>query len=70
MGYPIAVLTLAVDRQYANAQGERGADFISYVIGRKSAGNFCNFTSKESLVGIDGHFQTRSYDDKKGRRYM
>ena len=46
----------------------RGADFISCVIWRKSAENFCNFTSKGSLVGIDGRIQTRSYDNKDGQR--
>ncbi|NRO36569.1 single-stranded DNA-binding protein [Lactobacillus helveticus] len=64
----VATFTLAVDRQFTNSQGERGADFISCVIWRKSAENFCNFTSKGSLVGIDGRIQTRSYDNKDGQR--
>ena len=67
-GNSVATFTLAVDRQFANTQGERGADFISCVIWRKSAENFCNFTSKGSLVGIDGRIQTRSYDNKDGQR--
>ncbi|MDF7637837.1 single-stranded DNA-binding protein [Lactobacillus sp. ESL0791] len=67
-GISVATFTLAVDRQYANAQGERGADFISCVIWRKAAENFCNFTSKGSLVGIDGRIQTRTYDNKDGQR--
>lgn len=67
-GISVATFTLAVDRQYSNAQGERGADFISCVIWRKAAENFCNFTNKGSLVGIDGRIQTRSYDNKDGQR--
>ncbi|MCT6902069.1 MAG: single-stranded DNA-binding protein [Lactobacillus sp.] len=67
-GISVATFTLAVDRQYTNAQGERGADFISCVIWRKAAENFCNFTSKGSLVGIDGRIQTRNYDNKDGQR--
>ena len=67
-GISVATFTLAVDRQYTNAQGERGADFFSCVIWRKAAENFCNFTSKGSLVGIDGRIQTRSYDNKDGQR--
>ena len=67
-GISVATFTLAVDRQFTNSQGERGADFISCVIWRKSAENFCNFTSKGSLVGIDGRIQTRSYDNKDGQR--
>ena len=57
-GISVATFTLAVDRQFTNSQGERGADFISCVIWRKSAENFCNFTSKGSLVGVDGRIQT------------
>ena len=67
-GLSVAAFNLAVDRQYTNANGKRGTDFISCVIWRKAAENFCNFTSKGSLVGIDGRIQTRNYDDKDGKR--
>ena len=67
-GISVATFTLAVDRQYTNSQGERGADFINCVIWRKAAENFANFTSKGSLVGIQGRIQTRTYDDKDGKR--
>lgn len=67
-GISVATFTLAVDRQYTNARGEREADFISCVIWRKSAQNFTKFTSKGSLVGIDGRVQTRTYDDKDGKK--
>jgi single-strand DNA-binding protein len=67
-GLSVATFTLAVNRQYTNSQGERGADFISCVIWRKAAENFCNFTSKGSLVGVDGRIQTRTYDNKDGQK--
>ena len=67
-GLSVAAFNLAVDRQYSNSQGKRDTDFISCVIWRKSAENFCNFTSKGSLVGIDGRIQTRNYDDKDGKK--
>ena len=67
-GLSVTAFNLAVDRQYSNSKGEKGADFISCVIWRKAAENFCNFTSKGSLVGIDGRIQTRSYDNKDGQR--
>ena len=67
-GLSVAAFNLAVDRQYSNSKGGRDTDFISCVIWRKSAENFCNFTSKGSLVGIDGRIQTRNYDDKDGKR--
>ncbi len=38
------------------------------MIWRKSAENFSNFTRKGSLVGVEGHIQTRTYDNAQGQR--
>lgn len=67
-GAAVATFTIAVNRQFTNAQGEREADFIQCVIWRKAAENFGNFTHKGSLVGIDGRIQTRNYENKQGQR--
>lgn len=67
-GLSVASFNLAVDRPYKDNNGNYGADFISCVIWRKAAENFCNFTSKGSLVGIDGRIQTRNYDDNDGKK--
>lgn len=60
--------SLAVNRSFTNANGDREADFINCVIWRKSAENFANFTHKGSLVGIDGRLQTRNYENQQGQR--
>lgn len=62
-GLSVASFTLAVNRQFTDSQGKRGADFISCVAWRKSAENLCKYTHKGSLIGIDGRLQTRSYDN-------
>ena len=67
-GVSVTTFTLAVDRQYTNSQGERGADFINCVIWRKAAETFNNYTHKGSLVGINGRLQSRSYDNNDGQR--
>lgn len=67
-GAAVASFTVAVNRQFTNAQGEREADFINCVIWRKAAENFSNFTHKGSLVGVDGRVQTRSYENQQGNR--
>ena len=64
-GLSVATFTLAVNR-HSKAKGD--ANFINCVIWRKAAENFCNFTSKGSLVGIDGRIQTRSYENKSGQK--
>ena len=67
-GTAVGSFTLAVDRQFRSANGERETDFISCVIWRKSAENFANFTIKGSLVGVEGRIQTRTYDNAQGQK--
>ncbi|MCS9983848.1 single-stranded DNA-binding protein [Weissella paramesenteroides] len=67
-GAAVGSFTIAVNRQFTNANGERDTDFINAVIWRKSAENFANFTSKGSLVGIEGRIQTRNYENQQGQR--
>ena len=65
---PFARFSVAVNRTYSNAQGEREADFINVVVWRKQAENVCNFLNKGSLVSVEGRIQTGSYDDKDGNK--
>jgi len=60
--------TLAVDRQFKNAQGEKEADFINVVAWRQTAELCAQYLKKASQTGIDGRLQTRSYDNKEGKR--
>ncbi|MFT9313892.1 single-stranded DNA-binding protein [Leuconostoc pseudomesenteroides] len=67
-GVAVGTFSLAVNRQFTNASGEREADFINAVIWRKAAENFANFTHKGALVAIEGRLQTRNYEDGNGKR--
>jgi len=67
-GVATGSFSLAVNRGFKNASGDREADFINCVIWRKSAENFANLTHKGSLVGIDGRLQTRNYENQQGQR--
>lgn len=67
-GTAVGSFTIAVDRQFRSANGERETDFVNCAIWRKSAENFTNFTHKGSLVGIEGHIQTRTYDNAQGQK--
>ena len=64
----VASFTLAVNRQFKNANGEREADFINCVVWKKSAENVEKYCSKGSLVGVEGRIQTRSYDNQQGQK--
>lgn len=67
-GIAVGTFTLAVDRQFKSAQGERETDFITCAIWRKGAENLSNFTHKGALIGVQGHLQTRNYDNAQGQR--
>ena len=64
----VAQFTLAVNRTFKNANGERESDFINCVIWRKPAENFANFAKKGALIGITGRIQTRNYENQQGQR--
>lgn len=65
---PNTKFTLAVNRQFSNAQGEKEADFINIVAWRKQAENVAQFLDKGSLVAVEGRIQTGSYDNKEGKK--
>ncbi|HEM2744606.1 single-stranded DNA-binding protein [Streptococcus suis] len=64
----VGALTLAVNRNFKNASGDREADFINCVIWNKQAENLANWTKKGYLIAITGRIQTRSYDNQQGQR--
>lgn len=66
-GIAVVSFTLAVDRNYTNAQGERETDFINCVAWRGTAETLANFSVKGSLVGVTGNIQTRNYQNNEGR---
>ncbi|HEP1278001.1 TPA: single-stranded DNA-binding protein [Streptococcus pyogenes] len=58
----VARLSLAVNRRFKNASGEREADFISVVDWGKLAETLVSYASKGSLMSIDGELRTRKYN--------
>jgi single-strand DNA-binding protein len=68
---PVATFSLAVNRPFANQNGEKETDFINIVVWRKQAETAKNYISKGSLVAVEGRIQTRSYDAQDGtKRYV
>ena len=59
--------TLAVNRRFAK-EGEQQADFINIVAWNK-LGEFCSkYFAKGQQVALCGRVQTRTYDDKDGKK--
>lgn len=70
-GRVVCQFTLAVDRPFANQEGQREADFIPVVIWGKQAETCGNSLTKGQRVLVEGRLQVRSYDAKDGsKRYV
>ncbi|HHV63486.1 MAG TPA: single-stranded DNA-binding protein [Peptococcaceae bacterium] len=67
-GIAVTSFTLAVDRNYKNAQGERETDFIPCVVFRQLAEHCANYLAKGKLAAVDGRIQVRSYEGQDGQR--
>ena len=64
----VATFSLAVNRNFKDANSERETDFINCVIWRQQAENLANWAKKGALIGITGRIQTRSYENQQGQR--
>jgi len=64
----VCSLTVAVDRKFKNAAGEKEADFIGCVAWRQQAEFICKYFHKGSRIAITGSIQTRNYDDANGKK--
>lgn len=65
---PFTRFSVAVNRTFSNAQGERETDFINVVVWRRQAENIVNYLDKGSLVSVEGRLQTGNYTDKDGNK--
>ena len=70
-GIATASFTIAVNRNYKNAEGGYDADFIPVIVWRGLAEMLCKHLKKGARVAVSGRIQTRSYDGNDGqKRYV
>ena len=67
-GRNVCQFSVAVNRTFTNANGEREADFINCVVWDKQAENLVKYQKKGNQIAVDGRIQTRNYEDKDGKR--
>lgn len=67
-GISLCRFSIAVNRTFANANGERETDFINIVTWRGLADNCAKYLTKGSKVCVCGALQMRSYEDKDGNK--
>ena len=65
-GVAVCRFSIAVSRDYANADGTRETDFFNITVWRGRAEVCGKYLKKGNKVAIVGSLQTRSYEDKDG----
>ncbi len=68
-GKVVCSFTLAVDRTFTSANGQKEADFLPVVVWGKAAELCGNSLSKGHRLLVEGRIQTRNYDGKDGQRH-
>ena len=67
-GVIVARFSIAVQRKFLNANGERDVDFINCVAWRNTAEFISKYFNKGSQILIRGAIQTRTYDAQDGTK--
>lgn len=65
-GVSVTSFRIAVERNYADKDGKRKADFFDIVAWRGTAKFICGYFGKGSLVLVEGQLQSRTYQTKNG----
>ena len=67
----VCTFTIACNRRFTNANGQREADFLNIVVWRGQADNCYRYLKKGSRVAVSGSIQTRNYEAQDGsKRYV
>ena len=70
-GVSVGTFTIACDRGFKNAQGEKETDFVNCVAWRGLADMVAKYLGKGRLVAVVGRLQNRSYEAQDGtKRYI
>ena len=67
-GVSVCRFSLAVQRRFSNAEGEREADFFNVVVWRAQGENCHKYLKKGSKCAVIGTLQNRSYDANDGTK--
>lgn len=67
-GVSVVSLTLAVDRDFKNQNGEKDTDFIDVVAYRNTAEFLSKYFGKGRMAVVEGRLQIRDWTDKDGNK--
>ncbi len=69
-GVSLCRFSLAVNRTYSGADGERKTDFFNVVAWRGLGDTVARFLHKGDKVAVSGSIETDNYEDSKGNKRM
>ena len=67
-GIPVCSFTVACDRDYKDANGDKATDFIDIVAWRNTADFVSRYFTKGRMAVIDGRLQLRDWTDRDGNK--
>lgn len=67
-GVAVSNFTLAVNRNYLNADGEKETDFFNCIAWRALAESVGKYVHKGDKICVVGQLQNRQYEDKEGNK--
>ena len=67
-GDEVISFTIAVERSFADANGERRADFINCVAWKGTARFIHGHFEKGKMINVCGSLQVRTWDDAQGQK--
>ena len=67
-GVAVCKFSLAVSRDYTNAEGNRDTDFFNITVWRGRAENCGKYLKKGNKVAVSGSIQLRNYEDNQGMK--
>ena len=67
-GIPVTNFTLAVERDYKDANGDKITDFVDCVAWRQTASLLGQYGSKGRLIVTDGRLQLRDWTNRDGNK--
>lgn len=67
-GVEVASVSIAVDRDRKDADGNRQSDWVNIVAWRGTAKFLADYFTKGRVLIVDGRLQTRNYTDKEGNK--
>ena len=67
-GTSVTAFTIAVNRDFKNANGETEADFINCVAYGKTAELLSKYVKKGDRLAVEGRIQVRNYDNQEGKK--